>query len=158
MDLKKTGSFIAECRKRKSLTQLKLAEELGVTDRSVSNWENGICLPDASLYRPLCDILQISINELFAGEYLCEDNYKNKADENLLCLLEHRMYETTSKDISFDEFQNALRRISETTVLLQRFENKQEAVSYLVNKTGLPVEECDAAYDHYMKMFGSAGK
>ena len=158
MDLKKIGVFIADCRKRQNLTQAEMAEKLGVTDRSVSNWENGICLPDASLYRPLCDMLEISINEFFAGEYLCEDNYKNKADENLLCLLEQRMYETTPKDISFDEFQNALRRISETTVLLQRFENKQEAVSYLVNETGLPVEECDAAYDHYMKMFGSAGK
>ena len=158
MDLKKIGAFIADCRKRKKLTQLELAEKLGVTDRSVSNWENGICLPDASLYRPLCDILQISINELFAGEYLCEDNYKNKADENLLCLLEQRMYETTPNDISFDEFQNALRKISETAVLLQRFENKQEAVSFLANETGLPVEECDTAYDYYMKTFGSASK
>lgn len=155
MDLKKIGAFITTCRKRQGFTQVELAEKLDVTDRSVSNWENGVCLPDASLYRTLCDILQISINELFAGEYLCEDNYKNKADENLLCLLEHRIYESSSKkDISFDEFQNALRRISETTVLLQRFNNKHDAVSYLVNETGLPVEECDRAYDYYMKMFG----
>lgn len=49
MDLKKIGAFIAACRKRHKLTQLELAEELGVTDRSVSNWENGICLPDASI-------------------------------------------------------------------------------------------------------------
>ena len=57
------------------------------------------------------------------------------------------------KDINFDEFQNALRRMSEAAVLLQRFEDKQEAVSYLVNETGLPVEECDRAYDIYIKMF-----
>ena len=48
MDQIKIGKFIAECRKRKKLTQLELAEKLGVTDRSVSNWENGVCLPDAS--------------------------------------------------------------------------------------------------------------
>ena len=153
MNLKKIGSFIATCRKSKGLTQMDLAEKLGVTDRSVSNWENGICLPDASLYRLLCDTLQISINELFAGEYICEENYKNKADENLLCLLEHRMYEASPQNISFEEFQNALRRISETTTLLQSFKDKQEAVTYLVNETGLPVEECDSAYDYYMKMF-----
>ena len=76
MNQKKIGAFIAECRKRKKLTQLELAEKLGVTDRSVSNWENGVCLPDASLYRLLCEILQISINELFAGEIVCDENYK----------------------------------------------------------------------------------
>ncbi len=153
MDLKKIGAFIAACRKRKGLTQMELAEKLGVTDRSVSNWENGVCLPDASLYRLLCDILQISINELFAGEYICEEDYKRKADENLLCLLERRMYETSPKDISFEEFQNALRKISETTTLLQRFGNKQEAVDYMVSETGLPEDECSRAYDYYMKMF-----
>ena len=99
------------------------------------------------------NILQISINELFAGEYICEEDYKRKADENLLCLLERRMYETSPKDISFAEFQNALRKISETTTLLQRFGNKQEAVDYMVSETGLPEDECSRAYDYYMKMF-----
>lgn len=153
MDQKKIGVFIAECRKRKKLTQWELAEKLGVTDRSVSNWENGVCLPDASLYRLLCDILQISINELFAGEFVCDDNYKRIADENLLMLLEHRLYDTSSKEISFDEFHNCLSKISEVTLLLQRFWDKQEAVEYLVKETGLPVEECASAYDIYRKMF-----
>lgn len=150
MNQKKIGAFIADCRKK--LTQLELAEKLGVTDRSVSNWENGVCLPDASLYRLLCDILQISINELFAGEFVCNDNYKNIADENLLILLEHRLYDTTSKEISFDEFHNSLKRMSEVTLLLQRFEDKKEAIAYLVNETGLSEEECASAYDIYMKM------
>ena len=153
MNQKKIGAFIAECRKRNKLTQLELAEKLGVTDRSVSNWENGVCLPDASLYRLLCDILQISINELFAGEFVCDENYKNIADENLLILLEHRLYDTTSKEISFDEFHNSLKKMSEVTLLLQRFEDRQEAITYLVTETGLPVEECASAYDIYMKMF-----
>lgn len=152
MNQKKIGAFIAECRKRKKLTQLELAEKLGETDRSVSNWENGVCLPDASLYRLLCDILQISINELFAGEYICDKNYINVADDNLLILLEHRIYDTTSKEITFDEFHNSLKRLSETTMLLQRFGDKQEAITYLVNETGLPEEECISAYDIYMKM------
>ena len=141
MNQKKIGAFIAECRKRKKLTQLELAEKLCVTDRSVSNWENGVCLPDASLYRLLCDILQISINELFAGEFVCDENYKNVADENLLILLEHRLYDTTSKEISFDEFHDYLRKISEISLLLQRFEDKQQAIAYLVNETGASEEE-----------------
>ena len=154
MNQKKIGAFIAECRKRKKLTQLELAEKLGVTDRSVSNWENGVCLPDASLYRLLCDILQISINELFAGEFVCDENYKNVADENLLIMLEHRLYDTTSKEICFDDFYNYLKRISEITLLLQRFEDKQEAITYLVNETGLSDEECALEYDFYMKISG----
>lgn len=153
MNQKKIGAFIAACRKRKKLTQLELAEKLGVTDRSVSNWENGVCLPDPSLYRLLCDILQISINELFAGEFVCDDNYKNTADENLLILLERRLYDTSSKEISFDEFHNSLKKMSEIALLLQRFQDKQEAVAYLVAETGLPEEECAFAYDIYMKMF-----
>lgn len=153
MDQKKIGTFITECRKRKKLTQRELAEKLGVTDRSVSNWENGVCLPDAGLYRPLCDILEISINELFAGEFICEENYKNIADKNLLMLLEHRLYDTSSKEISFDEFHNCLSKISEVSLLLQRFQDKQEAVAFLVKETGLPIEECASAYDIYKKMF-----
>ena len=154
MNQKKIGAFIAECRKRKKLTQLELAEKLGVTDRSVSNWENGVCLPDASLYRLLCNILQISINELFAGEFVCDENYKNIADKNLLNLLEHKLYDDgNSKKISFDEFHNALVRMSEVALLLQRFEDRQGAITYLMNETELPEEECASAYDIYMKIF-----
>ena len=152
MDQKKIGTFITECRKRKKLTQRELAEKLGVTDRSVSNWENGVCLPDAGLYRPLCDILEISINELFAGEFICDD-YKTMADEKLLMLLEHRLYDTSSQEIGFEEFHNSLSKISEVSLLLQRFQDKQEAVAFLVKETGLPIEECASAYDIYKKMF-----
>ena len=152
MDQKKIGAFIAECRKREKLTQRELAEKLGVTDRSVSNWENGACLPDAGLYQSLCDILQISINELFAGEFICEDD-KTMADEKLLTLLEHRLYDSSSKEISFDEFHNCLSKMSEVSLLLQRFQDKQEAVKFLVKETGLPAEECASAYDIYRKMF-----
>ena len=105
------------------------------------------------MYRVLCDILQISINELFAGEFICGANYKNVADDNLLMLLEHRLYDTSSKEITFDEFHNALKRMSEVTLLLQRFGDKQEAIDYLINKTGLSEEECISAYEIYIKMF-----
>lgn len=150
MNQKKIGSFIAKCRKRRKLTQLELAEMLGVSNRSVSNWENGICLPDVSLYKPLCDVLEISINELFAGEFICD---KQIADNTLLRMLEQRLYETSSKKISFDEFENYLKRISETTLLLKRCGDKEEAIKYLIEQTGLTKQECSVSYDFYMKLF-----
>ena len=153
MDQQKIGAFMAACRKRKKLTQRQLAEALGVTDRSVSNWENGVCLPDASLYHSLCELLQISIEELFAGEFLLEERTQNAADSHLLHLLERRLYDASSKEISFDEFQHSLKSFSETALLLQRFETEQAAVDYLVSETGSPAEECASAYEIYRKTF-----
>lgn len=62
MNQEKIGKFIAECRKNKKLTQSELAGKLGVTEKSISNWENGRNMPDLSLFRPICDELEISIN------------------------------------------------------------------------------------------------
>ena len=57
MDQAKTGQFITALRKEKGLTQAELAVKLNVTDKSVSKWECGRCMPDASLTRPLCELL-----------------------------------------------------------------------------------------------------
>ena len=83
MDQEKIGKFIAECRKEKGITQSELAFQLGVTDRAVSNWENGKNMPDLSLFQPLCDILHITINELLSGERLKQDDYE-KFEKNVL--------------------------------------------------------------------------
>ena len=72
MDQIKIGIFIAENRHTLGFTQAQLGERLGVSDKSVSKWERGVCLPDPSLYFPLCDVLGITVNELFAGERLPE--------------------------------------------------------------------------------------
>ena len=74
MDLIKIGKYIAEKRKALGLTQKQLAEQLGMSDKSVSKWERGICLPDVSVYMELCGILGISINEFLAGEDISEEN------------------------------------------------------------------------------------
>ncbi len=84
MDQLNIGKFIAKCRKEKKITQSELAEQLGVTDRSVSNWENGKNMPDLSLFKPLCEILGITINELLSGKKLREDEYQNKFEENMV--------------------------------------------------------------------------
>lgn len=68
MDQVKVGKFIAQERKRKKLTQEQLAEQLGINNRTISRWENGKNMPDISLYKPLCEILDISIEELINGE------------------------------------------------------------------------------------------
>ena len=64
MDQEKIGKFIQECRKKKKMTQIELALKLGVTDKSIGNWENGRNMPDLSLFKPLCSELDITINEL----------------------------------------------------------------------------------------------
>ena len=86
MDQEKIGRFIASCRKEAGLTQAGLAEKLGITDRAVSKWENGRSMPDVSIMLTLCSLLGINVNELLSGEHLEMENYKEKAEENLLQL------------------------------------------------------------------------
>ena len=68
MDQIKIGKFITECRKKKSLTQAQLAENLNITDRAISKWETGKAMPDSDIMLDLCAILEISVNELLCGE------------------------------------------------------------------------------------------
>lgn len=86
----KIGKFISQCRKEKKLTQNQLAEKLGITDKAVSKWETGKSMPDISLLIPLCEILDITLNEMFAGEYISEDKIKEKTDEVLINIMENR--------------------------------------------------------------------
>lgn len=74
IDTMKIGGFLAERRKALGLTQRQLAERLGMSDKSVSKWERGVCLPDVSVYAELCGILGISINEFLAGEAIQPEN------------------------------------------------------------------------------------
>lgn len=90
MDQKRTGEFIAQCRKEKNLTQMQLAELLGITNQAVSKWETGRGMPDVSLLQPLCDVLGISLNELFSGEHLSAEEYRGKAEENISRLFKEK--------------------------------------------------------------------
>ncbi len=90
MDQKRIGAFIARCRKEKNLTQMQLAERLGITNQAVSKWENGRGMPDVSLLQPLCDVLGISLNELFSGEHISAEEYKGKAEENISKLFKEK--------------------------------------------------------------------
>lgn len=83
MNQVKIGGFISARRKENGLTQSQLAEELGITDKAVSKWETGRSMPDLSLFKPLCDLLKITLNELFLGELISEENLKEQSNEVL---------------------------------------------------------------------------
>ena len=87
MDLVKIGKYISEKRKNLGMTQKQLAEKIGMSDKSVSKWERGICLPDVSLYFDLCSILGISINEFLAGEDIVHENIEKKSEENIISVV-----------------------------------------------------------------------
>ena len=80
----KIGKFIAECRKKAGLTQMQLAEKLGITDKAISKWERGLAMPDTSIMLELCDILCIKVNELLKGEKISMENNNQKNEQLLL--------------------------------------------------------------------------
>ncbi len=90
MDQIKIGKFIAECRRKNGLTQIQLAEKLGITDRAISKWENGRSLPDSSIMLELCDILKISVNDLLSGEVVSMNNYDKNLEENLIKMVKEK--------------------------------------------------------------------
>ena len=97
MDQLKIGKFIAECRRQKQLTQLQLADKLGITDKAISKWERGIAMPDTSIMLELCDILGISVNELLNGEIINVENSNEKNEQLLLDMAKE--LETKNKTI-----------------------------------------------------------
>lgn len=98
MNQEKIGKFIMTCRKKKKLTQSALAEKLGVTDKSISNWENGRNMPDLALFKPLCQILDISINDLISGEEVSQASYQEKLEENIINTIDYSNKTLTFKN------------------------------------------------------------
>ena len=102
MNQMKIGAFISERRKAKGWTQSQLAEKLEITDKAVSKWETGRSMPDLSLFMPLCTLLDVTLNELFAGECIAEEKLKEKADEVLMDVitnwLGHDKWESKESD------------------------------------------------------------
>ena len=88
MDQIKIGKFIAEMRKEQNLTQIDLAEQLGISNKTISKWECGNGMPDYSVMENLCEILKINVNELLSGERLPSKDYNKKAEENMMSLMQ----------------------------------------------------------------------
>lgn len=81
MEQDKIGKFIAECRKKQNLTQAQLGEKLGVTDKAVSKWENGLRLPDVTILNDLSNILNVTTTELLNGKSFMQDIQSITASE-----------------------------------------------------------------------------
>ena len=84
MNQQRIGDFISECRKEKGLTQTQLAEKIGVSDKSVSRWENGRTMPDMSLYEPLCKELGINISELLYAKKMGDPEKIEQGEKSAL--------------------------------------------------------------------------
>lgn len=116
MDQITIGKFIAQMRKEQKLTQKQLADELCISDKTISKWECGKGLPEVSLMLPLCEILEISVNELLTGEKLDASEYKEKAEENIMKLINEK--QENKKRITLSIIVVAITIISMTTLVM----------------------------------------
>lgn len=87
MNQQVTGKFIAQKRKEKNLTQEQLAEKLGVSNKTISKWETGKCMPDYAVVKNLCEELEITVAELMDGEAAQERSVRAYDDEQIMDLL-----------------------------------------------------------------------
>lgn len=115
MDLMRFGSFLAELRHEKGLTQQALGERLGVTNKTISRWETGCYLPDVEMLSLLSREFGVSINELVAGERLVAEDFKKAADENLVTALHHSTFTLKEKQAFF---KKKWRREHRSTIIL----------------------------------------
>lgn len=98
MNQEKIGKYIVECRKKKNMTQQELAEKLRVSDRTIGNWENGRNMPDLSLFKPLSEILGISIAELLDGGKIDKNNIAYKSEEILTNTINYQTEKIRKKE------------------------------------------------------------
>lgn len=92
MDMQNVGSFLAQLRKEQGLTQEQLGEKLGVSNKTVSRWENGNYLPPVELLQQLAQLYGLSINELLSGQRLDETKFREKAEENICHALSQQSF------------------------------------------------------------------
>ena len=116
MDQVKIGKFISDERKAKGYTQKQLSELLGISDKTISKWECGNGFPEASLLLPLCNELEITVNELLTGERISRQNYKKKAEENMVNMIREK--EENKQKILLTTMIGVISTITFVTLLL----------------------------------------
>lgn len=119
MEQIKIGKFISEMRKKKGLTQGQLADMLYVSSKTISKWETGKGLPEVSTLMPLCEAVGISINELLSGERLSEENYKKKAEENMMLLIKEKEKNQRKSISAFLEISDIYDRIGKREIIAE---------------------------------------
>ena len=108
MDLEKIGKFIAKMRQRNGFTQESLAEELDISNRAVSKWERGICLPEANNMAKLCELFHVSYSELLSGKELTKTTQEKQAEQ----LLAEFSQVETAQNKKFLMYENVIGGIS----------------------------------------------
>lgn len=103
MDMQKIGAFLADLRKEHNLTQEELGEQIGVTNKTISRWENGNYLPPVEMLQILSDKYEVSINEILSGERLDSKDYKTKAEENIAVALESSTFTLKDKKAFYEK-------------------------------------------------------
>ena len=115
MDQIKIGKFIAVLRKEKGLTQEQLGEKLGVTNKTISRWENGNYMPDVEMLSLLSKEFGVSINEIISGERLLAKDFQKAADDNLITALNNSTF-TLKERIAF--FKKKWRKEHISTIIV----------------------------------------
>ena len=116
MDQVKIGKFISQMRKEKGLTQKQLGEELLISYKTVSKWETGKGMPEVSLMLPLCEKLGINVNELLTGERIPDEDYKKKAEENIMNIMREK--EESIRKIIISAISAAIAVLASVTIIL----------------------------------------
>ena len=116
MDQVKIGKFLSDERRAKGYTQKQLSELLGISDKTISKWECGNGFPEASLLLPLCNELEITVNELLTGERISQQNYKKKAEENMVNMIREK--EENKQKILLTTMIGVISTITFVTLLL----------------------------------------
>lgn len=116
MDQVKIGKFLSDERKAKGYTQKQLSELFGISDKTISKWECGNGFPEASLLLPLCNELEITVNELLTGERISQQNYKKKAEENMVNMIREK--EENKQKILLTTMIGVISTITFVTLLL----------------------------------------
>ena len=137
MDQIKTGKFIADERKKKGYTQRQLAEQLGISDKTISKWERGNGFPEISLLLPLCNELDLSVNELLTGERISETEYREKAEENMVNLVKEA--QESKKKIILSGMVSALVIIAATPMFVDWMQIALIAVGIVVIVIGIAI-------------------
>ena len=101
MDMVKIGSFLAELRKERKLTQAELGEKLGVTNKTVSRWETGSYMPPVEVLEELSNLYGLTINEILSGRKLTAEEYRKMAESNIRDTLKASTFELKEKQMFF---------------------------------------------------------
>ena len=103
MDMQKSGIFLSELRKENNLTQEALGEKIGVTNKTISRWENGNYISPVEMLQILSKMYDDSINEILSGERLDDEKFKTKAEENIATALENSTFGLKEKKMIFEK-------------------------------------------------------